>query len=171
MTEEKLRKILGNLAGAASLCWEPKPEGVFDSSLANRFVDEACLLLQESHDQIAKDRKKVTVSLNGLLDELRKEFGWRDARIAEQAGVIADAIVELAAVKEFLEEVAQWDSDRTSIIPSKALAHYARKARSLLVTSQCSVCRGQKIINTLTGMPPNSVDDKPMPSDRPKLQQ
>ena len=38
---QKLPEILGVLAGAASLCWEPRPTGVFDSSLASMFVDRA----------------------------------------------------------------------------------------------------------------------------------
>ena len=38
---QKLPEILGVLAGAASLCWTPKPTGEFDSTLASYFVDRA----------------------------------------------------------------------------------------------------------------------------------
>lgn len=41
-------RILHELAGAASLCWEPKPTGVFDSSKAILFVEEAIKKLRES---------------------------------------------------------------------------------------------------------------------------
>ncbi len=34
-------QILGELAGSASMCWEPKPKGVFDSTTCKKFVDEA----------------------------------------------------------------------------------------------------------------------------------
>lgn len=36
-----LSRILHELAGAASLCWEPRPAGVFDSQLAIQFVEQA----------------------------------------------------------------------------------------------------------------------------------
>ncbi len=34
-------RIVGECAGAVSMCWEPRPEGVFDSSPAAKYVDEA----------------------------------------------------------------------------------------------------------------------------------
>jgi hypothetical protein len=34
-------ELLGTLAGSASLCWDPRPSGVFDSALASAFVDQA----------------------------------------------------------------------------------------------------------------------------------
>lgn len=36
-----LSRILHELAGAASLCWEPRPTGVFDSQMAIQFVEQA----------------------------------------------------------------------------------------------------------------------------------
>ena len=36
-----LSRVIHELAGAASLCWEPKPTGVFDSSLAINFCEKA----------------------------------------------------------------------------------------------------------------------------------
>jgi hypothetical protein len=41
-------RILHELAGAASLCWEPKPTGVFDTSKAIRFVESALAELRAS---------------------------------------------------------------------------------------------------------------------------
>lgn len=38
---ETFEELLGQLAGAASVCWEPKPTGVFDSTQASSFVDQA----------------------------------------------------------------------------------------------------------------------------------
>lgn len=36
-----LSRILHELAGAASLCWEPRPTGVFDPQMAIQFVEQA----------------------------------------------------------------------------------------------------------------------------------
>lgn len=36
-----IQEVLGQLAGAASVCWDPRPTGVFDSELASEFLDEA----------------------------------------------------------------------------------------------------------------------------------
>ena len=36
-----LSRILHELAGSASLCWSPKPAGVFDSSTAIGFVEDS----------------------------------------------------------------------------------------------------------------------------------
>lgn len=40
-TDGQLSRILHEMAGAASMCWEPRPEGVFDSSKAIEFVEGA----------------------------------------------------------------------------------------------------------------------------------
>lgn len=40
MSDKQLKEALGELAGACSLCWNPKPSGVFDSTQASKFVDE-----------------------------------------------------------------------------------------------------------------------------------
>lgn len=44
---EKMCNILGELAGAASMCWIPRPSGEFDSSQAIKFVDQAFTALEE----------------------------------------------------------------------------------------------------------------------------
>lgn len=38
---DEIKTVLGELAGASSLCWGPKPKGVFDSIQASIFVNEA----------------------------------------------------------------------------------------------------------------------------------
>ena len=40
-TDRRLSLVLHELAGAASLCWEPNPSGVFDTGRALGFVEEA----------------------------------------------------------------------------------------------------------------------------------
>jgi hypothetical protein len=38
---EHAQRVLGELAGYASLCWNPRPTGVFDSTLASEGVQRA----------------------------------------------------------------------------------------------------------------------------------
>jgi len=42
----QLSLVLHELAGAASLCWDPKPTGVFDTSLAIEHVERSIKLLR-----------------------------------------------------------------------------------------------------------------------------
>ncbi len=44
---DKKKEILGILAGHSSLCWEPKPTGVFDSMEASKAVDNALIELNK----------------------------------------------------------------------------------------------------------------------------
>lgn len=45
MADKTIGNILGELAGAASLCWTPKPTGEFDAPRAAGFVSEAELAI------------------------------------------------------------------------------------------------------------------------------
>lgn len=47
-TAENIRALLGQLAGAASMCWEA---GVFDSSLASDFVNDAYIRIANGEYQ------------------------------------------------------------------------------------------------------------------------
>lgn len=38
--ETPLNEVIGNALGAASLCWTPIPEGVFDSERASEIIDQ-----------------------------------------------------------------------------------------------------------------------------------
>jgi hypothetical protein len=66
-------KTLGELAGAASMCWTPKPTGVFDSEQATKFVDEAKAQIEQYIEN------KV---VEARIDELGKlnwaSLTWRD---------------------------------------------------------------------------------------------
>lgn len=39
--EKRIKEILGELAGATSLCWTETPKGIFDSTQAISFVQQA----------------------------------------------------------------------------------------------------------------------------------
>lgn len=39
--DEVLGRIVGEMAGTVSVCWEPRPEGVFDSRPATEAVERA----------------------------------------------------------------------------------------------------------------------------------
>lgn len=44
---QSVSELLGLLAGATSMCWQPRPTGVFDSETASAFVDGALNRLKE----------------------------------------------------------------------------------------------------------------------------
>lgn len=44
---KSLDQVLGQLAGAASMCWSPRPTGEFLPDFAGRFVDDARDRIQE----------------------------------------------------------------------------------------------------------------------------
>jgi len=46
-TKERLPTILGILAGYASMCWDPTPTGVFDSTEAQIGVENALKEIEE----------------------------------------------------------------------------------------------------------------------------
>jgi hypothetical protein len=39
--ESEIHRVIGECAGAVSMCWEPRPEGVFDSTQAVTYVEGA----------------------------------------------------------------------------------------------------------------------------------
>lgn len=56
-----LKQVLGELAGYASMCWEPKPTGVFDSTqagtavqLAFEKIDSSILSLKAENEKFRK---------------------------------------------------------------------------------------------------------------------
>ena len=55
----KPREILGELAGYASMCWEPRPKGVFDSDEATKGVNQALSALSESILSVEEIEKAV----------------------------------------------------------------------------------------------------------------
>ena len=66
--QAKIRALLIEAVGRASMCWEPKPDGVFDSTEAIITADHyANLILAE----LAKDKPTAPA---GLVEELREEM-------------------------------------------------------------------------------------------------
>jgi hypothetical protein len=61
--EKDAREVLGILAGHASMCWEPRPNGIFDSTEACKAVDAAfsrlSVVITEAVNRAT--RKKVSV--------------------------------------------------------------------------------------------------------------
>ena len=54
---EKLREIVMQLAGSASMCWKPIPKGKFDSSNAIVFSDEAIKEIEKLYG-VDEEKKK-----------------------------------------------------------------------------------------------------------------
>lgn len=76
----ELREILGELAGRASMCWSETPKGIFESSEANKAVDEAFVKIKENYirKEELPDKKWLTdflyVRLSHLQIHTRKSF-------------------------------------------------------------------------------------------------
>ena len=68
-------RILLELAGSASLCWEPKPTGVFDSSLAIRFVKSALAELRASVAQPAVPEPPRALPLHMQMQQMCSDWG------------------------------------------------------------------------------------------------
>ncbi len=72
---EILKETLGQLAGAASLCWESRPTGVFDPATAQKFVDEAVEKLQAVHESQEKKIKVMREALEKIKWSCENDFG------------------------------------------------------------------------------------------------
>ena len=71
---KSIRWILGLLVGEASVCWNPKPKGVFDSAGAAKAVDRT-----EKEIKALMDKPNLGLATNKeLLEELktRIEIHW-----------------------------------------------------------------------------------------------
>lgn len=52
-----MQTVIGEMCGAVSLCWNPKPTGVFDSEQATKFVNEAIAEVQAGIEQYVLSEK------------------------------------------------------------------------------------------------------------------
>jgi len=64
---DKLKAILGQLAGYTSLCWKPKPKGVFDTTEAQKAVAQA-------HHQI----EKLILGEEEIEEIIKNYFGYKN---------------------------------------------------------------------------------------------
>jgi hypothetical protein len=89
MNKRPLSEVLGQLTGSASLCWQPKPTGVFDPQQANKFVSEALdTLYADLLAIIGEDEENLTefeaYKLAVKLHESNKDIDTRNRLRAEQ---------------------------------------------------------------------------------------
>jgi hypothetical protein len=49
---EKIYTGIFEAVGAASLCWQPKPEGVFDTEQASKFATDLCFKVAEELERL-----------------------------------------------------------------------------------------------------------------------
>jgi len=68
--EQEIDRVIGECAGAVSLCWEPRPEGVFDSTQAVTYVRAASDRLMSVLDAEADRRvdRMILWNVNKLAD-------------------------------------------------------------------------------------------------------
>ncbi len=79
-----LSRILHELAGAASLCWEPRPTGVFDSQLAIHFVEQA---LAEIRSRMAPASAGVPIPDVHDYGYLDSDNGWVETLACDESDV------------------------------------------------------------------------------------
>lgn len=49
-----LLEVLGELAGSSSMCWDPRPTGVFDANRANEFAEDAARKIASAYSTTAE---------------------------------------------------------------------------------------------------------------------
>ena len=52
---KNLQEALGQAIGFASMCWDPKPEGVFASTVAEELVDELMNWIRDRYNLLPKE--------------------------------------------------------------------------------------------------------------------
>jgi hypothetical protein len=73
-------EIIGELAGYTSMCWEPKPTGVFDSSKASEAVKEAKSALKKLvMESCVPEEKHVPIEMEST-GRYDPEIYWNDCR-------------------------------------------------------------------------------------------
>ena len=76
--ETKVREILGQLCGFASMCWEPKPIGIFQSTQLSKEVAEA----EATINEIIEDAKMEWY--NKGLESGRNEAGREAVKVEKE---------------------------------------------------------------------------------------
>lgn len=71
-------RILHELAGAASLCWEPRPTGVFDSQEAIGYVEAALQELRQSAKQERDQLQAELATFRALAVGAKAQWPWGD---------------------------------------------------------------------------------------------
>lgn len=92
---EKLKKDVFEALGAASLCWNPRPTGVFDSTQAKVFGDEL----------MEKINSNVPAAMNILIKAMETDEGYRIGWKANIAMAFYDAYTEHAEVGSKFDNV------------------------------------------------------------------
>lgn len=69
-----LSRVLHELAGAASLCWNPKPAGVFDSQQAIAFVEQAIAELRTAIDAAVAEARAEIAKLKTVMIAAAEEI-------------------------------------------------------------------------------------------------
>src|SRR3990167_2956778 len=101
--QKSVSQILGELAGAASLCWMPKPIGIFDSTTASKFVDDAV----EEIELILEAERKVAESLDKDLDNYASDLAFYKGREVELCKELSSLQSKLKFCVEMLGHIKQ----------------------------------------------------------------
>jgi len=93
---DKEETLLGVLAGAVSVCWEPRPTGVFDSEMASEFVDSAIARLKVIRANERADlRTEVQVMRDEATEALKHAEGYLEISTAGVGIAVLDDVLDL----------------------------------------------------------------------------
>jgi len=82
---ETIEETMGQMAGAVSMCWDPRPTGVFDSESAAAFVDAAIARVKEI------GRGSMMTSIDALVERLGL-IAFRLDALDDQLGRVGRAL-------------------------------------------------------------------------------
>ena len=91
---QEIDRVVGECAGAVSLCWEPRPEGVFDSTQAVTYVRAASDRLMSVLDAEADRRvdRMILWNVNKLADLRAQVEAMPKAKVAGVLYAVDDVV-------------------------------------------------------------------------------
>jgi len=123
--DREVARILGELAGAASLCWNPRPTGEFDSGAATKFVDQALRSLAATNPVEGRCRRHGGDDMPSTCPDCRREA---------QESPAGSALRELDdAIKSYTEYPNYGRRDQRS---SEWIAALLQRARDRIVEQE-----------------------------------
>lgn len=92
------RELVGEAIGEASMCWEPRPAGMFESDRASKLIDRICEAVTQQADMTFQEHAKF---VEGAADErLERSIDDLGARTREStAATILAALIQVASTR------------------------------------------------------------------------
>jgi hypothetical protein len=101
---QEIDRVVGECAGAVSMCWEPRPEGVFDSTQATTYVRGASDRLMSVLDAEADRRvDRKVADLRAQVEANRERMRSTPTDAATAAGMVRGYVMACDAVLALLD--------------------------------------------------------------------